>query len=367
MPTRHAAWTRLITWLHSCIAVLVFAIALAPAVAWPASSASQSCAAVEDTLEQLREGGGFGALDAVVALSGDTPCYAWGAVDKPMPLASVRKSILSLLYGIAVERGLVDLNAKLVELSIDESRTPLTPLERRATVRDLLMAKSGVYIEAAGETPRMRARRPRRGAYAPGEFFYYNNWDFNVLGVIFERRTGMNIGRAIDEWLARPTGMTRFRSDDVGYQRSRFSDHPQYVVRMSANDLAKLGLLVLRRGAVSGRQVVPARWIEESTSPLTRMRHVNRNLPVDAFGYCWWVDARSRDIWARGSGGQFLLIDHTNDLVIVTRHDIGRAAPRSWWRRGADVDIQRSVDIHKTAVAALRLSAQLNPGRSRRD
>ena len=358
---------RLIGLLVMCVLAVMFAVALSPVAAASESSATQSCAAVEDALERLREGGGFGAMDAVVVLSGDTRCYAWGEVDKPMPVASVRKSILSLLYGIAVERGLVKLDAQLSELSIDESRTPLTPLERRATVRDLLMAKSGVYIEAAGETPRMRARRPRRGAYAPGEFFYYNNWDFNVLGVIFERRTGMSIGRATDEWLARPTGMTRFRTDDVGYQRSRFSDHPQYVMRMSTNDLARLGLLVLRRGGVSGRQVVPARWIDESTSPLTHMRHINRNLPVDAFGYCWWVDARSRDIWARGSGGQFLLIDHTNDLVIVTRHDIGRAAPRSWWRRGADVDIQRSVVIHEAAIEALQLSKRSNPGRSRRD
>jgi hypothetical protein len=47
------------------------------------------------------------------------------------------------------------------------------------------MSRSGVYHEAAAEAQVMINTRPDRGSHTHGTFFYYNNWDFNVLGTIF--------------------------------------------------------------------------------------------------------------------------------------------------------------------------------------
>lgn len=80
-----------------------------------------------------------------------------------------------------------------VKLRIDDRPPALTPLEKQATILDLLRARSGVYHDAARETAGMRARRPVRGTHPPGSHFYYNNWDFNVLGTIFEKLTGKKI------------------------------------------------------------------------------------------------------------------------------------------------------------------------------
>ena len=84
---------------------------------------------------------------------------AWGEVSRRFELHSVRKSIVSALYGEAVARDRIDLDLTLGGIGI-EDREPLTALERRARLRDLLAARSGVYrpaSDAGSETPRFAA------------------------------------------------------------------------------------------------------------------------------------------------------------------------------------------------------------------
>jgi CubicO group peptidase (beta-lactamase class C family) len=84
---------------------------------------------------------------------------AWGDVTRNYMCHSMRKSLLSALYGIYVNESKIDLAETLQELGIDD-RTPLTQVEKQATVADLLKARSGVYIPAAGESDAMKAARP---------------------------------------------------------------------------------------------------------------------------------------------------------------------------------------------------------------
>jgi CubicO group peptidase (beta-lactamase class C family) len=86
-----------------------------------------------------------------------------------------------------------------------------------ARVVDLLRARSGVYHLVDFETESMRKSRPARGSHAPGTFWYYNNWDFNVLGTIFEKKTGLKIGAAFYRRIAKPIGMQDFQPGDVFY------------------------------------------------------------------------------------------------------------------------------------------------------
>jgi len=101
----------------------------------------------------------------------------------------MRKSLLSGLYGIYEAEGKIDLSKTLGELGIRDY-IRLTAVEKQATVADLLKARSGVYIPATGEADSMVANRPERGSHAPGTFWYYNNWDFNALGTIFDQGVG---------------------------------------------------------------------------------------------------------------------------------------------------------------------------------
>lgn len=292
-------------------------------------------------------------FDAFVALHEGRQLMAWGETDLPINTHSVRKSLLGALYGIAIDKGYVRLDQTLAELGIDDAAVPLTPAEKQATVRDLLMSRSGVYLEAAGEVQAMKDGRPRRGSHRHGEHFYYNNWDFNVLGVIFERRTGMDIGQALYEWIARPTGMTTFKPAHVIYTRVRHSEHRQFVIFMSAADLARFGMLYADGGRWRGRQVVPAAWVEESTRSWS---DVADQPPFDGYGYLWWIDRDAGTAWADGWGGQFLLVDPRRRLALVSRNDTGRSRLQLGWFMLFDDDGWRShhEQLHRWMIQAIR-------------
>jgi len=133
---------------------------------------------------------------AVMIVQGGQVVDQWGDFDKKIDCYSIRKSLLSALYGIYSAEGVIDVNQTLEQLGIDDSPDPLTKEEKQARVVDLLRARSGVYHKVDFETECMQKSRPARGSHPPGTFWYYNNWDFNVLGTIFEKKTGMKIGDA---------------------------------------------------------------------------------------------------------------------------------------------------------------------------
>src|SRR5579863_9385398 len=156
---------------------------------------------------------------AVMIIQGGHVVDQWGEIDKKICAYSVRKSLISALYGIYSDNGVIDINQTLDQLGIDDSPEPLTNEEKQARVVDLLRARSGVYHVVDFETELMKRNRPARGSHPPGTFWYYNNWDFNALGTIFERAAGLSIGEAFEQRVAAPLQMEDFHTDDVYYVR----------------------------------------------------------------------------------------------------------------------------------------------------
>jgi CubicO group peptidase (beta-lactamase class C family) len=122
----------------------------------------------------------------------------WGDTAAKTPLASVRKSALNALIGNAIDRGQINLSQPIGALGIDDNEPSLSAEEKSATVRDLLQARSGVYHAALYESPAVAAQRPPRFSHKPGTFWYYNNWDFNALGAIYERGVRSSIFDAFE-------------------------------------------------------------------------------------------------------------------------------------------------------------------------
>ncbi|HEV7608489.1 MAG TPA: serine hydrolase [Steroidobacteraceae bacterium] len=284
-------------------------------------------------------------IDAFVVHKNGAVIFSYGQADVPMNLASARKSVLSLLYGIAWDRGLIKLSKALGELGIDESATPLTQIERQATIEQLLQARSGVYLPADAETPEMKAARPKRGQYAPGEHFYYNNWDFNVLGAIFEKETGMRIGDALDQWLAQPLGMEDFSPSHVYFgRREGTTDFPAYRMNMSARDLARLGTLVLQKGEWKGTRIVSEAWLNRSFAASSTFATMQWGFSNNAYGYSWWLNTDNGAVVADGWGGQYLYVDRANNMVVVARRDMGNSSLGFLWfsqfkKPGNQVDV----------------------------
>jgi CubicO group peptidase (beta-lactamase class C family) len=249
---------------------------------------------------------------------------AWGDVQRKMEIHSMRKGFMSALYGIAVSKKQIDLDKTLGELGIDDKPPSLTIAEKKATIRDLLKARSGVYHVAAYESESMEERRPDRGSHTPGTFWYYNNWDFNVLGVLLRRATGEDTFAAVEQYLARPLQMQDFTPADGRYVTADISEHPAYPMRFTARDLARFGWLYLNGGRWRDQQVVPAQWVAESTKTYSDAR------PGIGYGYMWWVSTKGVQFRtqvgpgafsARGHGGQYIVVAPAHRVVVVHLYD----------------------------------------------
>ena len=247
----------------------------------------------------------------------------WGETARHFNVHSIRKSFLSALYGIYVKEGKIKLSSTMAELGIDDNEPSLTDYEKRARVSDLLKARSGIYHPALYETPGMKASRPKRSSHQPGTFWYYNNWDFNALGAIFEQRTKLSIFEAFKQRIAGPLQMEDYSLDNTQYVRGPDSIHPAYPFRMTARDMARFGLLFLRGGKWEDKQIVPQSWVAESTKSYSDAG------PSGGYGYMWWVAANGKHLpevdlkdgaySARGAGGHYILVIPDLEVVIVHR------------------------------------------------
>jgi CubicO group peptidase (beta-lactamase class C family) len=256
--------------------------------------------------------------DALMIVTDGKIVFEWGNTMNIIRSHSVRKSLLSALYGIYVAEKKIDTSKTLEQLHITE-RVPLTKEEQQAKVIDLLKARSGVYIPAAAEIPSMRKRRPKRGSHEPDTFWYYNNWDFNVLGTIFWQETGEDIYKAFKRRIADPIGMQDFILERQAYKHEKeYSLHPAYPFLISARDLAKFGQLFLKKSPWNSEQIIPADWREISTSS-----HSITTTPGVGYGFMWWVlvddtyGMKKGSYYASGYGGQHLFVlPHINSLVV---------------------------------------------------
>lgn len=254
--------------------------------------------------------------DAVVIVHRGAILKAWGEIERKFMCHSMRKSLLSAVIGLNVDRGAITIKQTLSEIGIDDSTNRLSELEKTATIEHLLTSRSGIYLPAAYEWP---TRKPQREEFKPGEhWFYPNNWDYNALLTIYEQVTKKKLFEDFYASLAVPLNMQDFEISDGYYHYEKHkSSHPAYPFRMSARDLARLGLLFLQHGKWGEKQIISKEWIEKSTSPISQTYAEG-----EGYGYLWWVDQKNFKYGyysAEGSGGHGLIIVPDLELVIVHR------------------------------------------------
>jgi CubicO group peptidase (beta-lactamase class C family) len=265
---------------------------------------------------------------------------SWGDVARPVPVHSIRKSLISALFGQLHDRGALRLDTTIGELGIDDNPS-LTDTEKTATIEDLLTARSGVYlpVENPSDGPLATVSgppRPARGEHRPGEFWQYNNWDFNVAGNIYERLTHKSVFLAFEHGLARPLQMTdwdvfehssyHYRNDVLGGDMR----YANYAFMLSARDLQRVGELFLQQGRWQDTQLLSPAWIEKSTKA-----HATTPLPglLGTYGYFWWVAGPQDELpqlglpngtySAFGYGGNFLTVLPTLGTVVCVLNDTG--------------------------------------------
>jgi CubicO group peptidase (beta-lactamase class C family) len=268
--------------------------------------------------------------------------FSYGDLSHASDVASVRKSVLGMLYGKYVLDNTIDLDKTVVQLGLDD-KDPFLPIEAKATLVQLLASRSGVYLPTGnGDQKKVL---PLRGSEYPGSHYFYNNWDFDAAGVAFEKQTGKDIYQALQTDLAAPIGMQDYLASKQKKAYSPESLHPGYPMSLSTRDMARLGLLMLDYGVWNGKILFPGDWVRYMTSLITPFRDINPTGLRNAgdperwgYGLLWWVwdepmfpgntyiGFMQGAYSAMGTGGQYITVLPSKDMVVVHQVDIDKDA-----------------------------------------
>lgn len=241
---------------------------------------------------------------------------------------SATKSIIALLLGIAVDRGLIKSVDEPVFSFFPKYADLRTPEKDRITLRNLITMSAGLewheldipYTSTANSEIRMDSTSdPYRYALEqpvvapPGQIWNYNSGSTELIAAVLNKVAGKQADELARAFLIEPLGIS-----DVEWPRN---SHGNVIaagaLRLRPRDLAKIGQLVLQRGTWNGTQVVSASWIDDAMSP-----QINGLSPY-FYGYFFWLGRalvdRQEMQWAAavGLGGQRLFIVPKLDLVVA--------------------------------------------------
>jgi len=254
------------------------------------------------------------------------------------PLSSVTQSVMSLVVGIALDRGLIaDLQVPVLSSFPDALGAPDAAPRDGITIEHLLDMTSGLEWTEAGsfetesDIPVMEESRDpvayvlkKSVVAAPGEQWLESSGSAHVLSALLSRITGAPASYFARELLFDPItlGATPWREDKAGNTRGWTG------LSMTPRDLARIGILCLERGAWNGHQVVSAEWVAASTQ-----EHVptpTEGRPSRGYGYHWWVDAEAGIFYAEASEAAGLYVCPTLDLVVVFTGALPRGHIAFW-------------------------------------
>lgn len=247
-------------------------------------------------------------------------------------MRSVSKSVISLLVGIAIDRELIKSADEPVVKFFPDYSALKSPGWDNITLRHLLTMSSGIqwdenraWKDPENDEPHLGSEAdPYRYvlskpiAAAPDTVWNYNGGGTDLLGNVIERVSGKSLDAFAREALFAPLGISdwewmKYRNEHIAAAAG---------LRLRPRDAAKIGQLLLNKGAWGGKQIVSARWIEQSVTP--RFQAIGYFGGLFYYGQQWWMgrtlsgDKDVKWIAAIGLGGQRLFIIPELDLVVMT-------------------------------------------------
>jgi CubicO group peptidase (beta-lactamase class C family) len=282
---------------------------------------------VQDYLERQRVTGLMVVKDGTIVLER----YGHGrGPDTRFLSASMAKSVVGLLVGVALEEGRIR--------AIDDLAQAYAPALAgtpygETSIRDLLQMASGIRFaeqydgrddlgalladtigqRSAGGAAALLPYRERR--VAPGRLFHYASADTQALALVLAGATGMPLADYLATRIWQPMGA----QDDASFLVDAAGQEAAFAfLHATLRDFARLGALLADDGRAGGRQLVPAQWVRESTTAL--QPHVQPLVasPYFGYGYQTWVFPGPRRRFAlMGVRGQVVFVDPELRLVLV--------------------------------------------------
>ena len=236
-------------------------------------------------------------------------------------MASVTKSIMTTLVGIAADQGKLELDQPVVSFFPESTIANLDDRKKSITVRHLASMSSGLdsmgLEDDEGTLREMQASEDwvqfaldRKVVSQPGTIFVYDSPGMHLLSAILQQATGMTALEFARQNLFEPLGINDviWPADPQGFSRG-WGDlylHPR--------DAAKIGYLWLNRGVWEGDQIVSREWVENSVKT-----QIKTGMDDD-YGYGWWTMSgpAGGGFAAIGRGGQRMQVVPALDIIVVT-------------------------------------------------
>ena len=281
----------------------------------------------------------------LLVLKGDTVLaerYQYGrTAQNRFESASVAKTVLGMLIGIAVSEGKIkSLDDKAGEYVPDLKGHPYG----ETSIRDLLTMSSGIAFQEFDTSTRNEGRRlinntifqkTEGGADAVKEFnrreapagthFNYASADSEVLGLVLAKATGQPVATYLSEKIWQPMGAeanATWLVDKGGYEAT------YCCLNATLRDFARFGMLLANSGALDGKQIIPAGWVKAATTPQAPHLRAGVATQWNGYGYQTWIlgdadpregrkPSESRFFAAFGLRGQAIFVDPLTKLVVV--------------------------------------------------
>lgn len=252
---------------------------------------------------------------------------------------SVTKSILSLLIGIAVDKGYIgDIDQKVWDFFPEYAVKNAEKTIQDITVRNLLTMTAPYRYESGPELYMAYFTSPDRvtftldllgGGGRIGEFLYTPLVGPDLLSGILAKATGQSVPDFAAEHLFTPLGITaphtvmlesaeeqgafNESTDISGWVADAAGTHSGgWGLTLSACDMAKIGHLCLEGGMWNGKRILSRKWMEESMKEHSRWEEMD--LP---YGYLWWIpDDKQKAFAAMGDGGNVIYYNTQKRLVV---------------------------------------------------
>lgn len=234
-------------------------------------------------------------------------------------LASITKSVASLLVGAAIDRRLIS----GVDVPLSRYFDSVHPSWRSVTLDHLLTMSMGLESERGGQVgeegsegmPFQRILE-RRVVDPPGTRWEYVSANVDLIAGVIRRASGRHADAFAEEVLFSPL---RIATYDWEYGRKDGYNLMSGSLHLRPRDLAKIGAVVAGQGRWRGKQVISEAWIRKST----RLRFQTGEL-LSGYGSLWWLGelpcghGAEPIIVANGWGSQFIVVFPHLDLVVVT-------------------------------------------------
>ncbi|NMM61738.1 serine hydrolase [Clostridium sp. P21] len=248
---------------------------------------------------------------------------------------SVTKSIISILIGIAIDKGYIkSINQKVLEFFPDYAVKGGEKTIQNVTLKDMLTMTAPYKYESEPYTEYFTSHNWVNSALdllggrgKIGEFRYTPLIGPDIFSGILVKTTGQSVLDFATEYLFSPIGINvcgnvvfRNKEEQLAWYKEKdvrgWVADPQGVntagwgLTLTPMDMAKIGKLYLNKGIWNGKQIVPAWWIEESTKEHSRWGKL-------LYGYLWWIiDDKEHIYAAMGDGGNVIYVNTKNKMVV---------------------------------------------------